>query len=207
MAKTEARQTGLTFEKVWTMFQETDKKFQKMSQEADKRQQETDRQMREMDKKIKELSENIGGVNNSLGDMAERLEAFDLYETFAALGLDFDQFTGNYELKERKTRRTLAEADMLLLNRTIAMVVEAKTTMKAGDVDKHIKRMEILRNKSNSLFANQKLYGAMAGVKMSKKARQYAIDKGFFVIELWEQSSHGNAIKIDIPEGFTPKTW
>jgi hypothetical protein len=42
----------------------------------------------------------------------------------------------------------------------------------------------------------------MAGVKMSKKARQYAIDKGFFVIEL-----AGNTIKINMPDGFKPKTW
>jgi hypothetical protein len=42
----------------------------------------------------------------------------------------------------------------------------------------------------------------MAGVKMSLQAREYAIDKGFFVIELT-----GNTIKVDMPEGWTPKTW
>jgi hypothetical protein len=91
---------------------------------------------------------------------------------------------------------------MLLINGTIAMAVEVKTTMTRGDVDKHIKRMEILRNKPNSLFTNRKLYGAMASVKTNKFARKYAIDKGFFVIELT-----GNTIKVDMPEGFTPKTW
>jgi len=74
--------------------------------------------------------------------------------------------------------------------------------MTQGDVDKHEKRMDILRNEPNSLFANRKLYGAMAGVKMSKIARKYAIDKGFFVIELT-----GDTIKVDMPEGFKPKTW
>jgi methylase of polypeptide subunit release factors len=74
--------------------------------------------------------------------------------------------------------------------------------MTRGDVDKHETRMEILRHEPNSLFVNRKLYGAMAGVKMSEKAREYAINKGFFVIELT-----GNAIKINMPEGFTPKTW
>jgi hypothetical protein len=233
MAKeTEVRQPqrGLTFEDVWAAMMETDKKFQETDrkfqetdrkfQATDKKFQETDRkfqeskaehdrisaetaaQMKETDRIVKELSKNIGGVNNSLGDMAEGLMASDLYETFAALGLDFDQFTGNYKLKERKTGRVLAEVDMLLINGTIAMVVEVKTQMTRGDVDKHIKRMEILRNKPNSLFTNRKMYGAMASVKTSKVARQYARDKGFFVIELT-----GNAIKIDVPEGFEPKTW
>jgi hypothetical protein len=213
-------QRGLTFEDVWAT-------MQKLSQEADKRQQELvaqmketehlvkenaaqmkeskaehDRMIAEMRAEMKELSENVGGINNSLGDMAEGLMASDLYETFEALGLDFDQFVQNYELKERKTKRTLAEVDMLLINGTIAMVVEVKTTMTRGDVDKHIKRMEILRQKPNSLFTNRKMYGAMASVKKSRIARQYARDKGFFVIEL-----AGDTIKIDMPEGFKPKTW
>jgi hypothetical protein len=224
----------LTFAKVWTMFQETDKKFQAMSQEADKRQKETVEQMKESKtehdrmivemraemkelsknigglgnsqketgEQMKELSKNIGGLGNSLGDMAEGLMASDLYETFAALGLDFDQSFQNYEVKDKKTKRTVAEVDKLLVNGTIGMVVETKTTMTRGDVDEHETRMEILRNKPNSLFARRKLYGAMAGVKMSKKARQYAIDKGFFVIEL-----AGNTIKINMPQGFKPKTW
>jgi hypothetical protein len=42
----------------------------------------------------------------------------------------------------------------------------------------------------------------MASVKTNKFARKYAIDKGFFVIELT-----GSAIKVDMPEGFEPKTW
>jgi hypothetical protein len=42
----------------------------------------------------------------------------------------------------------------------------------------------------------------MAAVKTSKVARQYAIDKGFFVIEL-----SGDAIKVEVPEGWKPKTW
>jgi hypothetical protein len=42
----------------------------------------------------------------------------------------------------------------------------------------------------------------MAGVKMGDKAREYALEKGFFVIELT-----GNTIKVESPEGFKPKTW
>jgi hypothetical protein len=174
---------------------ESDRKAQESKAEYDRRQEKLDAQ-------LKELSANVGGVNNSMGDMAEGLMATDLYATFKAQGLDFDQFTGNYKLKERKTGRTLTEVDMLLLNGTIAMAVEVKTTMTRGDVDEHKKRMEILRNKPNSLFTNRKLYGAMASIKTSKFARQYAIKQGFFVIELT-----GDTIKVDMPDDFIPKTW
>jgi hypothetical protein len=257
-------QTGLTFESVWTMFQETDKKILAMSQEADKqwkkswkawerdrqesreawersmqesraawerdrqesreawercmqesrveydrRSAETDRKIEKMSAKVEkmsakveELSDNLGGISNSLGDLAEGLMASDLYEKFEVRSLEFDHSIPNYIVKDKKTKLKLAEVDMLLVNGTIAMAVEVKTKMTKGDVDKHEERMDILRREPNSLFANRVLYGAMAGVKMSEGARDYAVEKGFYVIELT-----GNMVKIDVPADFSPKTW
>jgi hypothetical protein len=192
-ANVQARQpqTDLTFEKVWIMFQETDKKFQ-----------ETDKKFQKTEKLVKDLSANLGGVGNSLGDIAEGLMASDLYGTFRALGLDFDNSIPNYKVTEKKTKRELAEVDMLLFDGTIAMAVETKTAMTIGDVAKHENRMEILRRAPNSLLDNRTLYGAMASVKMTEATRRYARGKGFFVIELT-----GNTVKVDMPEGWTPKTW
>jgi hypothetical protein len=42
----------------------------------------------------------------------------------------------------------------------------------------------------------------VAAVKTSPKAREYAIEKGFFVIEL-----SGDAVRINMPENFSPKIW
>jgi DNA repair exonuclease SbcCD ATPase subunit len=213
------------------LHKETEKEFQKLAKERAERQKVAEKEfqeLREMQKKldasvkettatvkettlsvekttasVKELSENVGGLNNTLGDLAEGLMASDLYEKFEAIGLDFDSSIPNYELKEKKTKRMLAEVDMLLLNGTIAMAVEVKTHMTQGDVNKHLKRMVTLRRElPNSLFANRTLYGAMASVKASKAAREYAITHGFFVIELT-----GDIVKIDTPTGFKPKTW
>jgi predicted phage tail protein len=210
----------LDFPTVWATIQElakerkeaqreTDKKFQETAeqmQETDRQMQESkaehDRMIAEMREEMKELSKNVGGLNGSLGDMAEGLMASDLYEHFAAQGLEFDSSFQNYVLKDKKTKLPLAEVDMLLVNGTIALAVEAKTTMTRGDVAKHEKRLEILRSVPNSLFANRKLYGAMAAVKTSRKAREHAIEKGFFVIEL-----SGGTVRINMPEGFKPKTW
>jgi hypothetical protein len=62
--------------------------------------------------------------------------------------------------------------------------------------------MAILRRAPNALLANRTLYGTMASVKASKVARNYALAKGFFVIDLT-----GDLVKIDVPQGFEPKTW
>jgi hypothetical protein len=180
-----------TPESVWALMKENARQLRKMR-----------RSQKDTERIVKELSKNVGGINNSLGDMAEGLMASDLYDHFNALGLDFDQSFQNYVVKDKKTRLNLAEVDMLLVNGTIAMAVVVKTTMTQGDVDKHEERMTILRNKPNSLFANRKLYGAVAAVKTSPAAREYAIQQGFFVIEL-----SGGAVKINMPEDFTAKTW
>jgi hypothetical protein len=178
------------------------KETDKLIKERRESQKETDKQIKEMGKRMDELSKNVGGVNGSFGDIAEGLMASDLCEKFAALGLDFEHTIQNYWVKDKKTGRSLAEVDILLVNGTIAMVVEAKTKMTRGDVDEHEERMAILRQASHSLFGKRKLYGAMAGVKMSSQARKYAIEKGFYLIALT-----GSTIKIDVPDGFNTKTW
>jgi hypothetical protein len=194
-----------TLESVMALFEEVaerQKETDRLIKETRASQEETDRQMKKTDLKVDKLAELVGGVTGSLGDMAEGLMGSDLREKFAALGLYFEYMSQNFVVKEKKTGRNLAEVDILLINGTVAMVVEAKTTMTRGDVDEHEERMATLRLASHSLFGKRKLYGAMAGVKMSPKAQKYAIEKGFYVIELT-----GETIKINTPEGFTPWIW
>jgi hypothetical protein len=186
--------------------EENDRQTQEMKRAMEKTHEETERALRksldEMAKSVKDLSVQIGGVNNSLGDMAEGLMASALLNTFDALGLEFEDAFQNYPVKEKGTKKLLAEVDALLVNGSIAMAVEVKTTLTRGDIDNHLERMEIIRKNPNSLLANRKLFGATAGVKISIHSRNYALSKGFFVIEL-----SGNTVKVDMPEGFNPKTW
>jgi predicted AAA+ superfamily ATPase len=207
-AMPEARKAA-TLEDVWVVIREIAEQHKESKAEYDRKSAEyariaaaRDLAIERMSAKVEELSANVGGINNSLGDMAEGLMASDLYEKFETRGLEFDHAFPNYTVKDKKTKLKLTEVDLLMVNGTIAMAVEVKTTMTRGDVDKHETRMDILRREPNSLFINRVLYGAMAGVKMSDEAREYAIEKGFFVIDLT-----GNMVKIDVPTDFTPKTW
>ncbi|MDR3303934.1 MAG: hypothetical protein LBS86_05935 [Treponema sp.] len=217
-------QTAVTLEDVWAVIRETDRQIQASKAEYDRQAAaskeawerifreskaehdrmiaETELAIQKMSAKVDALSDNVGGMSNSLGDMSEGLMASDLYKKFAGFGLEFDHSIQNYKLIDRKTGRKLTEVDVLLVNGTIALAVEVKTHMTPGDVEKHEARMDILRHEPNSLFINRTLYGAMAGVKMGEEARESAIAKGFYVIELT-----GNMVKIDMPEGFTPRTW
>ena len=64
--ETQTQQTptgeGLNFEKIWAMFQETDRKFQ-----------ETDKKCQQTDKQIKEIGKQIGGLGNKFGTFNEGL--------------------------------------------------------------------------------------------------------------------------------------
>jgi hypothetical protein len=55
--------------------------------------------------------------------------------------------------------------------------------MTIGDVDEHLKQMDILHNNPNNLLRGKKLYGAMAGAKMTERAKNHAIKQGFFVLQ------------------------
>ena len=100
---------GLTFEKVWAMFQETDRRMQETDrrmQETDRRMQETDRLMKEnaesqkkTDRQITRLSKQMGGLHNSFGEMAEHLVVPGIAERFNELGYHFNAVApGGYDV-------------------------------------------------------------------------------------------------------------
>ena len=73
MAETEA----LTFEKVWAMFQETDRKFQETDRqfkETDRQFKETDRQFKETDRKFQETREQIKDTDRHFMESKERID-------------------------------------------------------------------------------------------------------------------------------------
>ncbi|MDR2393362.1 MAG: hypothetical protein LBD93_04315 [Treponema sp.] len=106
---------GLTFEQVWAMFQETDRKFQEMIKETDRKFQEmikesdrkfqemikeSDRKFQEMIKEsdrkfqeivketnqqIKETNRAIGKLSNRFGELVEHLVSPHMKEKFNAL--------------------------------------------------------------------------------------------------------------------------
>jgi hypothetical protein len=193
-----------TPETVWALLQEvaasqkeTDKKFQEVAAS----QKETDKQLQALGVKIDKVTANVGGLNNDIGDFAEGLLASDLMKKFEEYNLDFDDALRNVEINERGTKRPVAEIDWLLLNTTIALVGEVKANLTMGDIDKHITRMKKLSRAQNNLLGGKKLYGAVAGIKMTRKTRDYARKRGFFVLE-----PAGDSVKIEAPEG-KPAVW
>jgi predicted lactoylglutathione lyase len=195
----------LDFPTVWATIQEsskrTEKRFQENAAQMKAMSQETDKGSQKTDWDIEELPESFDEVDALRWDLVERLRPAHLFEKFAALGFDFNQSFQDGSVMDNETQHGVI-VEMMLLNNAIGMVVESRPMITQDDIDEHEKRMEMLSHGTKSPFAHLKLYGARAFVKGSKIARQYAIDKGFFVIQLTD-----NTITVDMPEGWTPKTW
>jgi len=182
---------GLTFEKVWAMFQETDLRFQ-----------ETDLRFKETERIVKENSRQIGQLGNRFGELAEHLVAPSIREKFNALGFHFTQTARDLETRDPQSNRVIAETDILLENGDLAIAVEVKSKPLQKDVDEHLERMEVLRQTADRRHDQRKFRGAIAGAIMSDAVRQYAIKAGLYVIE-----QTGDTVKITIPEGFSPREW
>ncbi|MDR0622929.1 MAG: hypothetical protein LBG10_00675 [Treponema sp.] len=180
-----------TFEKVWKMFQESDKKLQETWEQIEA----TGRQMRETDKRVGELT-------NRFGDMVEHMVVPNLLAKFKTLGFTFEVAHKNTEIKDEKNKIFL-EVDVFLENGDKVMIVEIKAAPRTRDVDEHTARMEKLRKYADLRGDRRAYLGAVAGVVISEAVKNYALKKGFFVV-----IPSGDTFTIIKPEGkYRLKEW
>ena len=149
---------------------------------------------------MKVLLEQMGKLGNRFGEMVEHLVAPSIKEKFSDLNFSFDHVSQNHKISANG--RSLAEIDILLENGDVAMAVAVKSKPVQKDVDDHIRRMEILRQRADAKNDKRKYQGAIAGAIMSDEVRDYAHKAGFYVIE-----QSGDTVRINIPEGFKAKEW
>jgi DNA polymerase II large subunit len=206
----------LNFEKVWRMFQETDKKFQetdKRFQETDKKFQETARQMQETDRELKEQAKKteqmirkthqaIDRLSSRQGELIEHIVLPNIKEKFNALGYVFTKAGPNVTIATPEGR-FLTEVDIMLENGDYVLPVEVKTKPTVEDVQDHVKRMEILRRYADEHQDKRKYLGAIAGGIVSDQVRDYALATGFYVLE-----QSGDTVKLTAaPEPWKPRIW
>ena len=208
---------GLTFEKVWAMFQETDRKFQETDrkfQETDRKIQETDRlmkeQIKETDRRLKEAErliaengEQIGGLHNSFGEIAEHLVAPGIAQRFNELGFHFDGISpGGFKILDEQKKKVKAEVDLLLENDDTMIAIEVKTRVVQKDIERHIKRLEIFKEYRSKKKDTRKIYGAIAAAVFGSVEKKAALEAGFYVLE-----QSGDTMKLELPDGFIPREW
>jgi len=179
---------GLTYEKVWAMFQETDRKMKEYAEQWEKQHNETERI--------------VGKLGNRFGELVEHLVAPNIKKKFNELGFCFTKSAMDVEISDPHNPKTDAEVDILLENGDIAIAVEVKSKPNNKDINDHVKRMEILRRHADDKQDKRRYQGAIAGAIITRAARDYILKKGFYVIE-----QTGDTVQINIPQGFKAREW
>jgi len=82
----------------------------------------------------------------------------------------------------------------------IALEVKTKPALK--DVEHHIKRLEILRDHQRGINDRRTIKGAIAGAIFGAEEKKATVEAGLYVVE-----QSGDAMKIDVPDGFVPREW
>ncbi|MDR1485121.1 MAG: hypothetical protein LBT09_09900 [Planctomycetaceae bacterium] len=202
--------TGLTFEKVWQMFQETAeqmkdtdrrlKETEEIVKETNRGLQETKRMMQKTDKFIKDLGKQMGGLNKSFGELAEHLVAPGMIRIFNSLGHHFYEVSRNIEIKDGNDK-ILTELDLLLDNDETMIVIEVKSRPRDSDIPHHIRRLEIFREHiTKHKKLDKKIIGAIAGAIFDNKTKEEAVAAGFYAI-----TQSGDTLKLDVPADFQPR--
>jgi len=184
---------GLTFEKVWAMFQESERERKEGNRKVDKELKETARVVRELGKQM-------GDLHNRFGELAEHLVVPSINKRFNELGFHFDSVAPGGEKIFGEDGNVIAEADILLKNSDYIVAIEVKVKPDMEDVPAHIKRLGILRDYWTNKGDRRKLLGAIAGAIFPKTVKKVTAKAGLYVLV-----QSGDTMKIEIPEGFVPR--
>jgi len=180
---------GLTFEKVWAMFQETAE-----------RQKETDRIVKENARQMKRLDKQMGYLNNRFGELAEHLVAPSIARRFNEMGFHFDSLAPGGEKISDENGRVIAQADIVLRNSDYIVAIEVKVKPDMEDVPEHINRLGKLRDYWTNKGDRRILRGAIAGAIFPETVKKAAIKAGLYVLV-----QSGDTMKMEIPEGFVAR--
>jgi hypothetical protein len=195
-----------TFEDRWAIIERGFVEIQKAHKELGKVHEEIEKTLRESinDLRVshketeKTLNKAIGGLSNTVGSLVEHFMTAGLPQKFKQCGFTFDRVT---TVKWADGENNIyTEIDGLLENGNQAMVVEVKTTLRNEDVDDHVVRMGKVRAYADLHGDKREFLGALAATIVDKSSREYALKKGFFVIE-----PSGEDVKITRP--VSEKVW
>jgi hypothetical protein len=161
---------------------------------------ETQKAHKETEAALKETQRIVGDLGNKFGDEAEYTLIPGLPEKFKQFGFDFGAISRNRKINN-EAHDIHAEVDAFLENGVQAMAVEVKAKLQMADVDKHLRRMEKLRQYADLHGDRRDLFGALAATVVHEKERDYALENGFYVIE-----PSGEDVKVTRPDS-KPRIW
>ena len=201
------QQNPLTLEDILELFRETDRRFKETDlkfQDTDRRFKETDLKFQDTDRRMKITDQIVGSLGSRVGKIVENMIYGDIVSQFQELGYEVTACSQNKEFGKKGTTDS-GEIDLLLEDGDVAILIEAKTTLKIDDVREHIKRLEKYRRYSDARGRDTQVryVGAVAGTVVAENVIKFAHENGLYVIV---QTARDVEI-VPLPEGFVVKEW
>ncbi len=204
---------AVTFDDVWKMFQETDRKFQEMVRENRERDialdrkfqethlqiKETNQQMKETDRKIKAVSRQIGQLGGRLGEFVEGLVAPACKTIFMQRGIPVHKVSRRMEADLPNDRHM--EIDLFVVNTDTVSLVEVKSKLTTEDVREHMVRLSEFKEFFPE-YADKRVIGAVAGMVAEEHVVRFAIKNGLFVL-----IQAGDSVRLANDDSFVPRAW
>lgn len=136
----------------------------------------------------------VGFFGNSIGNIVEMVLIPGIKKKMNDLGHTFNALSPRKQYYHANGK-TYAEVDLLLENGEEVMVVEVKTQLSVKEVERQIKRLELLRKNESGSLKGKIIYSAVAGFQIDEDARETALDLGMYVVEMIEDTKSVNIIK------------
>ena len=136
----------------------------------------------------------VGYFGNSIGNIVEMVLIPGIKKKINDFGHSFNSLSPRKQFYNANGK-TYAEVDLFLENGEEVMVVEVKTQMSVKEVERQIKRLELLRKNEAGSLKGKIIYSAVAGLQIDEDAREMALGLGMYVVEMVEDTKSVNVIK------------
>ena len=199
----------VTLDDIFALFRESEqerKEYQRTSQQAFEQYRQTaEREMAKLretveqtSKQIAQTNKQVGGLTSRWGEFVENLIKPAAARLFQEKGIDVHltalRVTGQDE-------KGSIEIDILVENTTEVVAIEVKSHLEVRDVKRFLQTLERFK-KVFPKHKSDKLYGAVAGIKIDERANEYAIQEGLFLIQ-----PAGDSVIIANSHNFEPRVW
>ena len=174
---------------------ETDARMKETDRRMDKRMKETDQRLKDTDRRLKKLDELF---TSQWGKLVESLVEGDLIALLQEQGIKVQ--TTHPTVKGRRNGEHF-EYDILAANGEEVVVVEVKTTLRAGDVTHFLEKLDKFTGWVPE-FKGRKVLGAVAYLKVDHSVEVYAERQGLYIIR-----ATGSSASIINQADFQPRVF
>jgi hypothetical protein len=202
----------ITLDDIFALFRESEQQRKEYQQAAEREmnrlREQSDRTDQQIEKTSQEITrlaaqvaqtnKQVGGLTSRWGEFVENLIKPAAARLFQEKGIEVHltalRVTGQDD-------QGSIEIDILVENTTEVVAIEVKSHLEVRDVKRFLQTLERFK-KAFPKHKNDKLYGAVAGIKIDERVNEYAIQEGLFLIQ-----PAGDSVIIANSHDFKPRVW